>query len=189
MNSNTYEVYKELKDLAPILAELPKKSVAEVPEGYFQRVEQQIMSQIFISESTDTPKLQVPDGYFERLESDVMQVISQNDPKMSSKGKTVWLPTVKFLQYAAAAVVILFASVWVVFNINNNEVISEDTALELETSDAYFEYLEDNIDEFDINILLEYDLIEESDIALITYTEDAETDVDQDLIFESEINF
>ena len=93
----------------------------------------------------------------------------------------------KFLQYAAAAVVILFASVWMVFNINNNEVISEDTALE--SSDAYFEYLEDNIDEFDFNILLEHDLIEESDIALITYTEDAETDVDQDLIFESEINF
>lgn len=187
MNSDTYEVNKELNDLAPILAALPKKSGGELPEGYFKRVEQQILSQIFISESVDRSELQVPDGYFERLESDVIDVICQNDPKESSKGKMVWLSKMKFLQYAAAAVVILFASVWMVFNMNNNEVISEDTALE--SSDAYFEYLEDNIDEFDFNILLEHDLIEESDIALITYTEDAETDVDQDLIFESEINF
>jgi len=187
MNSDTYEVNKELKELAPILSELPKINGAEVPEGYFQRAEQQILSQIFISGRVDTSELQVPDGYFDRLESDVIDIVYQNDEKYSAKGKMIWLSKLKFLQYAAAAVVILFASVWVVFNMNNHDVISED--ISMESSDAYFEYLEDNIDEFDINILLEHDLIEESDIALITYTEDAETDIDQDLIFESEINF
>ena len=120
MNSDTYEVNKELNDLAPILAALPKKSGAEVPEGYFKRVEQQILSQIFISESVDRSESMVPDGYFERLESDVIDVICQNDPKEYSKGKMVWLSKMKFLQYAAAAVVILFASVWMVFNMNNN---------------------------------------------------------------------
>ncbi len=187
MNSDTYEVNEELKELAPILSELPKINGAEVPEGYFQRVEQQILSQIFISGSVDTSELQIPDGYFERLESDVIDIFHQNDEKYSAKGKMVWLSKLKFLQYAAAAVVILFASVWLLFNMNNHDVISEDTAME--SSDAYFEYLEDNIDEFDINILMEHDLIEESDITLITYTEDVETVGNPDLIFESEINF
>ena len=187
MNSDTYEVNKELKELAPILSELPKKNGAEVPEGYFQRVEQQILSQIFISGSVDTSELQVPCGYFDRLESDVIDVICQNDPKESSKGKMVWFSKLKFLQYAAAAFVILFASVWLLFNMNNHDVISEDTAME--NTDVYLEYLEDNIDEFDINMLMEHDLIEESDITLITYTEDVETVGNPDLIFESEINF
>jgi len=187
MNSDTYEVNKELKDIAPILAELPKNSASEVPTGYFQLVEEQIMGQIFISENVHKSEMQVPEGYFEKLESDVINVVSKNNPNKSSEVKIVLFSNVKLLQYAAAAVLILFVSVWIEFNVNNTNAITEDTTLE--TSDAYFEYLEDNMDEFDINSLVDHDLIEESDITLITYTEDAVTDDSQYFILESEINF
>ena len=187
MDRQINEVSIELRDLAPNLARLPKNIIPVLPDGYFQKVEEQILSQILIAEIDDKSAVHVPDGYFEKLESDMENMVNKSNTDYSSGIKMVSLSNVKLIRYAAAAVMILFASVWVVFNMNLTKDEMNNTAFE--SSDGYFEYLEDNLDDYDINTLIDHGLVEESDITLITYTDETFTDETQDLYMETSIDF
>jgi len=186
MNNNTFEVNQELKELAPTLANLPKNIKPSIPEGYFQLLENQVMSQIYISKNTETDKFHVPDAYFENFESNIEKMIYDKQAKTSSSVKIVLLSNLKWIRNVAA-VLVLIAAVGMIFN----EKYAENTSINItsDNSNGYLEYIEDNIDEYDINTLIDYGLIEESDITLITYANDSYLPEDQDLFIETSIEF
>ena len=97
----------------------------------------------------------------------------------------LWLSNVKLMRYAA--VTVLFVSVWMVFNINITKEETNNTVFD--SNEGYFEYLEDNLDDYDINTLVDYGLVEESDITLITYSDETYTDETKDLYMETSIDF
>jgi hypothetical protein len=187
MDRQTNEVNTELRDLAPHLAKLPKKNTSVLPNGYFQEVEEQIMRQILIAEIDDKSPAQAPDGYFEKLESDLDGMVNKSNANNSSGIKMLLLSNLKLIRYAAAAVMILFVSVWVVFNMNSTN--DEINNIAMDNSDGYLEYLEDNLDDYDINTLVDHGLVEESDITLITYTGETYADETQDVYMETSIDF
>lgn len=183
-NKNTENMIEELLELAPTLASLHKKSNLSVPQNYFEDVEEQIISQLNLMKFDNTP--QVPQGYLDQLESDVVNWALKHEKKQVSTIKSFNFSRFNKWMYAAAAIFTLAICAVAAFNIQiKKSVTTEFANIEQE---QYFDYIQNNIDDFDINSLIENDLIEESDLSLIVY-EDESLEAESDLFMESEINF
>jgi len=92
MSSHINDILNELKDLSPLVAEIPRNNVLSVPEHYFDSLDAHILFKI-----NDT-YAGVPEGYFERLPGEIMNRI-RNEKRV----KVISVKSV-FLQYAVAAV-------------------------------------------------------------------------------------
>ena len=73
MNSNgNTEWKKELEELAPKLAGLPKRNPSQVPERYFEISRDEILAHIQFPVEGDKPPYHVPGNYFETLPDQIL---------------------------------------------------------------------------------------------------------------------
>lgn len=177
--SETYNVKEELEQLSPLLASLPKKStmVYDVPAGYFEKAEKEILAQARIH-SYEGSKPGLPDGYFAGMEDRFMA--SAENKKTKRRSMVIFL-----FQAAAAVFVVVLTSIIVFRNSGASGTdLKEDVAQE-----EYFNYLQENIDEVDIETLAEYDLVDESDLAVSQDPLPVNSEQENGQLFDSEINF
>ena len=69
MNTNT-EILNELEGISSVVGALPKANVYQVPDNYFQEMQQTVLVKI---------NNNLPDGYFENLSTSVLQKIKANE--------------------------------------------------------------------------------------------------------------
>ncbi|WP_299556189.1 hypothetical protein [Seonamhaeicola sp.] len=148
-----------------------KESGFKVPKGYFDSLEDHIMSELKLKELTNsTSGFKTPDTYFDALEDTILNKVSEE-----RETKVIRLFSRKTMVYAsgiAAAVLLLFGLLFF-----ESKPSFDD--LDNETVENYI--LNENIDSYEIASLLnEEDLIEEN---FVEFTIDE--DVVEDYIFDN----
>ncbi len=185
----TNEVQQELEGISLLLSQLPKQELhTDVPQDYFNEVEDLIVRQMSLAQHDKTEQWQTPKGYFDQLENSILETIKPVWPNKTKPGKIV--PFYRFrLKYlaAAAASVVFISACWWLFSLYVHQNGVEDMALE--NNDMYLQYVEDHIDDIDINMLIDADLIQEEDVTLVSVAEDAVPTNEEYSIEDSEINF
>jgi hypothetical protein len=155
---NTLEILDELKSLAPTLATLPKKMPYDVPTHYFDMVENEILEQVsLLKYELNQP---VPYGYFEDMEDKLMPLMHESK---DIKPKIQHVTSLRRWIYGAAAIFTLAITSILVFS---NQAKGDNIPLD---EDAYLLYIQENIDDFEIDQMVENELVEESDVTLITF--------------------
>lgn len=156
-------IEEELREIAPLLADLKKENNFQVPEGYFEELNQAILFQTVEQEE---------------------QVVPQYVPKTNwlndSINKTVvaiqslWQPQYAMAFGVIALVLVAGWSIW------SPSTAPELTAMELE------EYIEENIDQFDETLLVELASAEDLEISPIEdlnlESQDLENYIDENII-------
>lgn len=174
----SYQIQQELAEIAPTLAALPKRNHHVVPENYFDDVEEVIFSQLKLSD-LKRKKVSVPDQYFEGLEDKILGTVNNN-----AKVKTFTIQ--RWVRYAAAAsvVVVLSAVAFKYFSINTAPNQMADS---LEVND-YLQYLQQNVEDGDIEMMIDNGLVEESDLTVVEIPSD-ESKIEEAGLFETELDF
>lgn len=184
MDNEKLNIAKEIETLSPILAKIKKPVRKDIPDGYFETVEAQILSQISII-NHQSPKIEVPEGYFANLENQIMQNVGIDDVKVLPFYKRV-----SFRILAAASIVFILVFTGIQLLTTDNTTNPELSVMAQPNEAEYFQYLQHNIEEIDINMLIENDLIEESDLTVVTYNDINELDDDDpSFLFDSGIDF
>ncbi|MEO6904834.1 MAG: hypothetical protein ABI148_00600 [Ginsengibacter sp.] len=75
MENISTEILTELKAISPLLAEMEKLNIFQVPEEYFPGLEQRILTTIFINQGEKNNLQKVPDGYFDSLPDRIISKI------------------------------------------------------------------------------------------------------------------
>ncbi|MFK5879423.1 MAG: hypothetical protein QM478_07990 [Flavobacteriaceae bacterium] len=113
---------EELKNIAPKLSELKSiKTGFEVPNGYFDSLEDKVMSKLITEDTND-----IPEGYFDTIEDRVFEKIKNEETKVISLKSRF----VKIAAPMAIAASILLLIALQLFNTNQ-----EDLFANLETSE------------------------------------------------------
>ena len=178
----TSEVIEELKMLAPVLSGLPKANLLELPDGYFEDVEEIIISQIQLT-NYDL-KISVPPGYLEKVEDDILSKV-ESDP-IIKEHRVISILKYRKQIVSIAAIMLFVLTTWFVFNRVENP--SGDIVISTEDHDDYLEYIHKNIGDYDINMMVDQGLIEEEDLVMDSPIFD-QLDADDTSWMESEINF
>ncbi|MBC7884318.1 MAG: hypothetical protein H7X99_02510 [Saprospiraceae bacterium] len=179
MTNRSENIQKELQELAPTLANLPKTNPLTVPDSYFEIVEDRILSQLYLISTTETCVNDVPTDYFDQVES----LILENIQKEAKPTKIIVLPFIKPNFFRYAAILIFFTLCIAVFSFYQ-KTNAEDAEIALQ--EEYIDYMTEDIEEFDINLLIENDLIDESALDDVSYLSIYNETSD---LFDSEINF
>lgn len=178
-HNETYDVKQELESMSPMLASIPKaeKSNASVPDGYFDWLQDEIMAQAVIH-GYDKSQLAVPKGYFDGLEGRILAAANETTPSKTGRSRVVYL-----MWALAACSILVLAAVFVIRDRTTTETWSGDAITQAE----YFDYLQENVEDADIEQLADYGLLEDSDLTIAEPVGDSQTDEEE--IFESEIDF
>lgn len=177
-NLESYQIQQELAEIAPTLAALPKRNNQAVPENYFADVEDEIFSQLKLSD-LKRKQIQVPDRYFDDLEDKILHNVKDISPI-----KTFHRP--QWMKYAAAASVVMVLSIFALNYLSSNTAPIQ-VADSLEASD-YLQYIEQNVEDGDIEMLIENGLIEESDLTVVDL-HSIELQNEEQGLFETELEF
>lgn len=162
-------IHKEIADIAPNLASIPKVNPFVAPEGYFYSLENHVLDAIdkkpILSNST-------PDDYFNNLSERVLE-------RVKSKEHTKVIPFYrkKWLSIAAAFIVLLGAGYLLNTQLNTT-VENTEFVLDIDPEEA-LDYLVEN-DNFYLSDLLTLDAYEDEvtlDISDYTDLEDMDIDV------------
>ncbi len=125
-----------------------KQSGFKIPNTYFDTIEDQIMSQISIKNSSENSGFKIPDNYFETIEDKIINKTQQ--PKVIKLINKKTIITIASI----AAMVVLF------FNLNLfNTPITFDS-LDTETVETY---IIDEIDLNDLNSLIDTEQLSQTD--------------------------
>lgn len=184
MNPNIAEINKELALAAPLLATLPKVQIDQVPNGYFDHVEHQILAQMSFASILSKNKEEAPAGYFESLETETyhrLEMVKDTKVIQLVPDKNSRLRRMFSIAASVAAVVCC------VYFLAPSSV-EDEAQLATSTEDMYIDYLTENIDEFDINTLIEHDLLDEALLDGLSFI-DEDINIEDLHILESEINF
>lgn len=178
MTNQDNNITEEIINMAPILAALPKSKLHRVPENYFDDVESNIISQLNLIKNEKSQDQKVPADYFESLDDVILNKIDS----ATQKSKIVSLPASRFNYMKYAAILVVLIASLVAFNFlkpqENAQMASELT--QAETIDYMVEHAED----FDINMLIDHDIIDETTLDGLSYiTIEEEENAD---IFESD---
>jgi hypothetical protein len=92
MPSHINDIFNELRDISPVVADIPRNNVLSVPEHYFDCLDTHILFKIHDTYAG------VPEGYFERLPGEIMNRI-----KNEKEAKVISVKNI-FLRYAVAAI-------------------------------------------------------------------------------------
>lgn len=165
MDNRDIIVTEELKEISPFIGGLPKIIRNDVPEGYFEDVESQILSQLSIALEDGDCKLQIPEGYFETLENRIITIIHRD--KIRKTYDLKYFIYHKISKIAAALVFVLGAVFLLTYNSQTGdaEIVLDDDWDEVDL----WEYLANNTDDISLNILIENGLVEESDLLVTKY--------------------
>jgi hypothetical protein len=145
------DILKELESMGSPLAQLSRQMPYALPSGYFDQLPDVILAQALekdvISELPKITPYKAPEGYFDKLPQQVMNAIQADEIPAKTKtiplGKSPWYQ----VRLAAAAVLLLLigAGVFGVFRQDS----SFDTKLAQLSEESVSEYIQQNIDEFD----------------------------------------
>lgn len=158
-------IRQELESLAPNLAKVKRYQRIDIPDEYFDSAEEQIMSQIYIM-TQEQVKVNVPSDYFETLDDNIMAGINSEKPKV------VPLRSMCKYRYVAAAAIV-FVLFFIGYKVSPLvESGSDRLPMMSQIADSeYYQYLHQNIDEVDMNMLIEHNLVDESDLAILSYND------------------
>lgn len=170
------KIIQEISEMAPILASLPKSEIHRVPDSYFDEVEVTIINQLnFINEEIQEV-IDLPTDYFEKLDDKILQRLSgDRDIKVIS----LLGPRFNYLKYAAI-LVFFIASIVLFKYVTPSENIAVTSQL---TQAEVLDYMVDNAEDFDINMLIDQEIIDEStldDISYISVDEEASELIEAD---------
>jgi len=146
------DILKELKKLNSPLAVFPRTMPYIVPDAYFDNLPTLVARYVL----ADTPltkdmPLAVPDGYFDALPQQLLQAVKNDEApaKEESKNRSVWLNA----RWAAAAMLIIFIGLGS-YRILTPETLTIQQQLEEIPEAAILAYVQDNIDEFDTEYIV-----------------------------------
>ena len=185
-DKHTNEIIQELQSIGPILAQIPKRTPNNVPENYFENVEENILSQCLLLAYEKSLNVTVPSEYFDNIEDEIITTIENLDVKQTSKTPVRQMFFRKRWMQAVAAIFVLALGTWFVFN--KMAVENKPTSNIVADPDMYLRYIHDHIDEFNIDMLLDHDLVEESDISIVDFKFLDDMD-DPSNLMDSEIHF
>lgn len=111
-------------------SKLPKGSGFEVPEGYFDQVEDQFSAKLREASLPKSSGFEVPEGYFNTLEDKILENV-----ELPKKGKVISLKS-RIIQISsvAAAIAILFVSYLIFFESIDEEPTFEEIAVWIDTN-------------------------------------------------------
>lgn len=162
MGNRDILITEELKEISPLIAELTKRMRIDVPEGYFEEVELQILSQLDIALVDVKHNPQIPEGYFETLENRI--IANNHQDKIRKTYDLKYFVNQKVSKIAAALVFVLGAVFLLTYNSQTDasEMVLDKGWDEMDL----WEYLAHNTDDISLNILIENGLVDESDLAV-----------------------
>lgn len=183
---DTQNIHQELQSLAPNLAALDKKPSGAVPDDYFESLEENVMAQIIVATSIPTQQEELPQDYFETFEDKMMAQLlpkeTKPSPIIAMPTKTTWSI---YVGLVAASILLVFG--WFVFKNPNTDPTADKAWAAIDESE-YIDYIESNVEDIDLHLLVEHDIVGDNDLNLITIEQVLEDDGD-DILFESEIQF
>ncbi len=162
---NEPDVLQELKEISPFLASIGKGHPFRVPEGYFEAMEQSILS-IVAAESIAEVKsdLAVPENYFEELPQQILNKISErNNDLYIQRVKPLW--AIYRMWLAAASVALVTGLYFIFFSTSSLRGPADPFASiewKYETAESY---LYANLDDVDETTLIQLLSEEESNQA------------------------
>jgi len=139
------EIEKELEDLSPFLAEMKKKESFKVPENYFAELSANVWEEVQKEKvQTETTPVTTGPNWMEQMMQSVALLFQ---PRMA-------------LRLASVAVLLVAGILWMN---NQTEGSTLADAEEGPTIEEAANYLAENIDDFDTDLLMQIEL-EESDL-------------------------
>lgn len=162
---------------APLLASLDRQNAFTVPDGYFEGLQQNVMSEITLEQlQLKTPTFEIPANYFEESAEIIQSTILLESIKSNNndagfkvpdnyfedlksqtiqhiKPKKTNVIRFNFLRYATAACILLTTSLGIYFNIKHTSNVSYQ--LSQVSSDDLETYLKQNTDATDIPMIVE----------------------------------
>lgn len=77
------DILKEINEISPLIAGLPRHNVFTVPDGYFESLYETIESTVglqeVIGEAHSHPSPEIPSGYFDNLSTNILKRIKQSE--------------------------------------------------------------------------------------------------------------
>lgn len=118
---------QELKNIAAKLSELKSmKTGFEIPQGYFESIEEKVISKI---DFENVASNDIPQGYFDTIEDRVFDKLKNEEPKVISiKGRFI-----KIAAPLAIAASILLLITLQIFNTKQEDVFSSLKTSDIET--------------------------------------------------------
>lgn len=160
-----YNIRQELESLAPTLSKIKVPVRNDLPEGYFEEVEELIMRQINIC-THPQEEWDVPEDYFTNLDSCIDRIIQKEfSGNIPSKGKVHHSNFVRYLVAASLTLLLVFTGYQLIHWSDSTE--QSYTAFEHIEDSEYIQYLEQNSEDIELNTLIESNLIEESDLMVV----------------------
>ncbi len=148
--------YRNIEDR---LSKIPKDSGFEVPQGYFDQVEDDFSFKLKEEIIPTNSGFDLPEGYFESLEDRILEKV-----ELPKKGKIVPLRTrIARFSSAAAAVVLLFASYLIVYS-NGDPDLTSDEVIAWIDENIEIVSTEDIVDAFDEDTDLEDTFVFDNDL-------------------------
>jgi hypothetical protein len=143
------DILKELERMGSPLAKISRQMPYILPSGYFDELPDILLAQVNEKDVvSDLPKLtpfKAPDGYFDELPGQLLEAIKAERPKSKTipLGRGPWYQ----VRLAAAAVLLILLGAGV-FGIFRQDT-SFDAKLAGLSEETVSEYIQQNIDEFD----------------------------------------
>lgn len=139
-----------------------KTSGYKVPKGYFDQIEDSVMSRLASDSMPDAPGFKVPESYFSEVENDILSKIEvTSDTKVRSIGLR---KTFYYISGVAAALLLFFA----IYNYNSS---TDDISIDM--VESYFET--NSMDSYELaELLIESDLMSLDDIKFEPEIDDLE---------------
>jgi len=156
-------IVDEIVEIAPILASLPKSNLDQVPEHYFDQVEDEILSQLSLLKDDNQRQLALPSDYFSKIDEVIMERIVDQ----VQGAKIIEMPSRKINYLKYAAILMFFVACLGVLRYATPEK-NMDVASQLTQSEV-LDYMADNAEDFDINMLIDQGMIDESTLDGISY--------------------
>lgn len=97
--NKSVEILKELKSISPLLAEMEKINVLQVPEGYFIDLDVRIAAYVMLNDTSVTDNIskrnlqKVPEGYFSTLSDSILNKIKIAYPESAGEELQKLSPT------------------------------------------------------------------------------------------------
>lgn len=125
----------------------------EAPQGYFESFSEHLVAKLPRTTVTTNPSI-VPEGYFEQFPDNLLEKIKAADSAETKETKVVAFPVWRNVRWAAAALVILSLGIGYLSFLNTTQTVSAENALATLPATTIHEYIQNNIDEFDTDLIV-----------------------------------
>ncbi len=123
---------KELKNNVDFIDQLvDKKTGFNIPENYFNGIEEKVSSSLFLDSLSKENSFKTPSDYFETIEDNIFSNLNLNEEKKDVKVISIRKRVLKLIPLTAAASLLLFITLNY-FNTNTSITFDEITSTDIE---------------------------------------------------------